>query len=80
VVNATPQPLDTRERSTVSILQESRWVPGAFWTSDVKRKSPTLTEIESRIIQPEASQYASGNSSTAGIFDTKHVTKMRNED
>ena len=58
VVNVTPWPLDTRERSTVSILQDAGRAPGSFWTSVVKRKSLTPTGFEPRIVQPVASHYA----------------------
>jgi hypothetical protein len=78
VVNGTPWPLDTQERSTVSILQDVGRAPGSFWTSVVKRKSLTPTGFEPRIVQPVASHYAYGNSSIARIFDTKQVAKMRN--
>jgi hypothetical protein len=32
VVNATPQPLYSRESDPVAIVQEAGWVPGVVWT------------------------------------------------
>jgi len=33
VINATVQPLYPRQRDTVSIVQETEWVPASVWTS-----------------------------------------------
>ena len=54
VVNATPRPLNPRERDQVPIVQEARWALGR---SELVRKISSSPGFDHQIVQPVASRY-----------------------
>jgi hypothetical protein len=52
--NATPQPLNPRERDPVPIVQEAEWAPGPVWTGAENLAPPGF---DPRTVLPVASCY-----------------------